>query len=133
MSKRRLHYIYNTMTRILKSTWPTSFQPALTLMLFLVLGACQQDEYEIGGCGTMIYFESSAVCTSSIEDAAIRTEAGEIFIVKNFFELVDRNEATVGRAFEAKYNLITRDVNSEICGALIDAPWVTLACIEVAE
>lgn len=81
----------------------------------------------------MVYFESSAVCTSSITDAAVRTAEGEIFIARNFFIFVDRNEATVGRAFAAQYNVIPQEPSTEVCGSLIDAPWVELDCLQPAE
>lgn len=106
----------------------------LLLFVFGGIVSCDSSDEETAyDCWHKLYFETSAVCSVSIQDAALVDNQGNVFIAKDFFAHISRDETTIGDEFEADFKSVSEPDQHISCGALIDAPFVELLCIRKSE
>lgn len=98
-----------------------------------MLMACEKDEPQSYDCWQELRFESSAVCSSSIDDASLSDGNGNFYIARDFFQHIDRMNVTVGQIYKADYRSIDQVSDLTTCGDLIEAPFVELLCIRLAD
>ncbi len=110
----------------------TSLIVLFTLSLFC-LSCDQGEELNNYDCWHLVYFETSAVCSSFNEDAGIRDSNGNVFIAQDFFMHISKAEATVGRPYYADIKEIPHPDERIPCNLLLDAPYVEILCIRTAD
>ncbi len=91
------------------------------------------EELEDVTCEKQLFYVSSAVCSASSNDAAVRDNNGDLYIARDLFYHIDRANVTVDLEFTADFRIVQAVDTRILCGPLISAPVIDISCFQLAE
>ena len=97
---------------------------------FLFLAACSKEDL-VHLCPTPAKYLGTAVCYDGENAAAIEVvETGEIYIIQNFFDLVDPGTFSLNQDLNIGFVDVPYEISPALCGPLIVAPLTAASCID---
>jgi hypothetical protein len=120
-------------TNQIKTIMLQSLKKALLVLLVLAIGFGCQKEEDTPTCTRKAFYRGTEICYSDDLAAAIEMEeTGKYLIVKNFFDLIEPSDVSLGASILVNYEDTAEDgPNPELCGVLITAPIIEVTCAQV--